>query len=181
MTTGSYESVNVPMKWAWNPEDIGGRRLILVQTKRIERVNWQCLADAIESLKEQDGVEKCRRTPNAEVHAITFVKTPTAEVLEAFNGHIKSVYSALCDEAELDTHELVFTLADNVRDVLAPGPSTKPLKLVELLKSVSKEQLEEIRKDGLRKAVEKLDAGIDAGNLTYKQAYELLHVVIVGE
>lgn len=172
---------DVSLKWAWNPEDIGGRRLILVQVERTERDSWQCLTDAIQSLSVRPEVVSVKRTPNEHVHTIKFKKhVLTGPVLEGLQGYIETIYEAKCEGAEVEPDTLVWQLSGPVADRLAPKPKERPKTLAKLLETTAGKQLHKLRDEGLRLAIKRLDKSIEASEINEAEAYQLIKMVITG-
>ena len=170
--------MKIQLKWAWNPEDIGGRRMILVQVDRMEQDNWRCLMDAFKAMAERPDVERIKRTPNAYVHTIKFKVDPSIDLLKSCEAYIEHIYHAQCEAVELTPVDLEWQLSGPVQDRLAPK---RPPNLQELLGTRAKQEIRDIRDKALGLAVERLDTAVADGEVDEAQAYQLLKSVITGD
>jgi hypothetical protein len=168
------------MKWAWNPEDIGGRRMLLVQVERLEQDSWRCLTDAIQALSEHPTVERVKRTPNHYVHTIKFGCQPTLELLEDIQCYVETIYQSKCEGDDIESCELDWQLSEPVEDRLRPKKPERPQTLKSILETRAGRELQKIRDEAMKQAVERLDRGIEAGEITEAEAYRMLKLVLTG-
>lgn len=175
----------ITMKWAWNPEDIGGRRVILVQNGVIEdKAEWQCLTDAVQGLGKCDQVVKATRTPNAFVHAIKFREDVTLLVLRRCQSYVETIYHSLCEGLGCEPQKLGWELSEPMADRLDTAyknpKKQKPKTLKELVGNKAATEIFKVRDVMIKQAIVRLDAAIEAEEMTGAEAYELLKHVITG-
>lgn len=171
------EQKDVRLTWAWDPEDIGGRKMIICQDNRVEdKTEWSTFTDAIRHIECLSYVESVgRHESNKKVYTVTFTDTPTLQQVREAVATINNILrgAALSWYRGCKMHPSV---AERLRDD-EPFPVQKIMAGVED-GSVTKRDLKKLRGSALRTIVNQLQLNIDQGRMTYREAWDLLKTLI---
>lgn len=168
----------VKFVWGWEPEGIGGKKLILVQEGVTEsKPEWAVLTDAIQSIARLDFVESVNRdTANNKVYHVEFVDVPTLAQLKNITTMVKNV----ADAAGFDWYrgmKMTQNVAERLRD---RPPTVAELPEAVAAGSVTPGDVKKLRDSMLRESMIALQSSIHNGAMTYKEAFDQVYTLVTG-
>lgn len=172
---------SVRLTFAWHPDHIGGNRLIIDQDNRIEdKADWAAFTDVVHALANFDFIETVdRHKANKRVYELPFPAIPTLEQVRTCIAAINAAAAA----AGFDWYKgarMHPTLADRIRSPEDATPDVRSLIAGVADGSVTSREIKRLRDLALTRSVAQLQSEIDAGRITYREAWTVVHTLVVG-